>query len=206
MIDKCYIYILTSPSGKKYVGQTTSIKKRFENYRNLRRLTQIKLSAAILKYGWDNFIKEEIEFINITQEELDGLEIEYIKKYDSFNNGYNCTIGGSGKRIHNTEEERLIARKISQEKHRELHLDKIREAKRKYSRSVRGKLKQKECYTDNYLKNKDIIASRNKQYILDNKEKHLERRRKYYLKNKEKENARCREFYWKKKLELQNDK
>ncbi len=50
-----------------------------------------KLYAAIRKHGWDNFTKEIIA-------ELQGSraaqvqELYYITEYDSFHNGYNCTL------------------------------------------------------------------------------------------------------------------
>lgn len=57
---------------------------------------------ALNKYGLENFeysILETItpnENINIKEivKKLNDLEVFYIQKYDSFNNGYNLTIGG----------------------------------------------------------------------------------------------------------------
>ena len=203
IIKVAYIYILTSPSGKKYIGQTTNFKKRFETYKNIRKRihTQVKLGKALEKYGFENFIIETIEFNNITEEELDKLEIDYIKKHDSYNNGYNCTIGGGGKRVHCSEEERILAVKKSALKYKILHPDRIKESKLKYNRSEIGQLKQKESYKKRYLNDKKQITEYNKLYIQNNKEEHLARRRKYHELNKEKENARCREYYNKKKKE-----
>lgn len=50
---------------------------------------------AIRKYGWEVFKWEVIDRAE-NYENLIQLEIEYIKKYDSFNNGYNSTLGGEG--------------------------------------------------------------------------------------------------------------
>jgi group I intron endonuclease len=200
-IDKCYIYVLTSPSGRKYVGQTINLNKRFEEYRNQRIWQQIKIFSAIKKYGWDNFNIEIIEFNNLTQKELDDLEIYYIKRWDSYVNGYNCTIGGLGKRVHYTIEERKLARLENLKRYREKNKEKIRKSNARYQSSNLGIATKKEYYEKYYSKNKKIIAEKNKQYINNNKEKHLERRRRYHLSHKEVENQRCRNYYNKKKLE-----
>lgn len=54
-----------------------------------------KFRNAILKYGWNNF-EHIIFFENIEDSEAKQLEKEYIKKYNSIKNGYNCTEGGDG--------------------------------------------------------------------------------------------------------------
>ncbi|MGN1326694.1 MAG: NUMOD3 domain-containing DNA-binding protein, partial [Clostridia bacterium] len=56
------------------------------------------------KYGWDNF-KHEILFDNLSKEEADILEIEFIKKYNSMNKefGFNIENGGYGKGKHSIE-------------------------------------------------------------------------------------------------------
>lgn len=52
---------------------------------------------AIQKYGWDNF-SSEILLSNLTQEEANAKEIEFISYYNSANKnyGYNLTLGGDG--------------------------------------------------------------------------------------------------------------
>lgn len=98
------IYIFKNNiNGKCYIGQGVSLRKRikhhFSNIRTQR--YDLPLYRAINKYGLHNFTIDILEsFIpdNISNEELikklDKLEIEYIKKYNSYHNGYNCTIGG----------------------------------------------------------------------------------------------------------------
>lgn len=71
-----------------------------------------KFCRAIKKWGWDAFEVEVLVEGIETMEELNKLEIEYIKKYDSYNNGYNSTLGGGNLcGYHHTEETK---RKISE--------------------------------------------------------------------------------------------
>ena len=107
------IYKLTSPSGKSYVGQTTNLKDRKRCFYNPNKYySGHKLDNAIKKYGIENFKYEIV--IQIVESDkfklrkkLDELEIYYIEKYDSYNNGYNMTLGGSGsKGCFQTEESR----------------------------------------------------------------------------------------------------
>lgn len=98
------IYKLTSPSGKIYIGQTVNFKDRYSVYKR-RKENSIgkKLFHALNKYnGIENFEVEILAKIIITEdllnlrETLKNLEISFIKEYDSFNTGYNLTIGGEG--------------------------------------------------------------------------------------------------------------
>jgi group I intron endonuclease len=96
------IYKLTSPSGKCYIGQTTDAKARKREFYNPNKYySGHKLDNAIKKYKAENFTYEVL--INIKESDkfklrkiLDELEVFYIKKFDSYNNGYNMTLGGSG--------------------------------------------------------------------------------------------------------------
>ena len=113
------IYCLTSPSGKKYVGQCvkqlSSGKKwgyiqrwkdhiRDANTKNYCR----QLNNAINKYGSENFTIEVIKECNIY--ELNYYEEHYIKLYNTLSpNGYNLTSGGSVCR--QSEETQILKRK-----------------------------------------------------------------------------------------------
>lgn len=96
---KCYIYkIINNVTEEKYVGQTTNFSRRIKDHKEALRVNRHKnpkLQASWNKYGEENFsiIKEEFD---LTKEELDKKEIEEIEKEDSFNNGFNLTIGGDG--------------------------------------------------------------------------------------------------------------
>lgn len=89
---KSGIYMLTSPSGKHYIGQSINIKKRIASYKRLNCKKQEFIYHALCKYGFDNFIIEVLEYCD--EDKLNELEIFYINKYNSLSpNGYNLTTG-----------------------------------------------------------------------------------------------------------------
>lgn len=98
------IYKLTSPSGKSYIGQTIDQKRRKSNFYNTNcYYSGHRLDNAIKKYGVNAFTYEIIiQVIEDSREllraKLDELEKYYIEKFDSYKNGYNMTLGGSGTR------------------------------------------------------------------------------------------------------------
>lgn len=105
------IYKYTSPSNKCYIGQTIREKIRKRSHKNaaLNENVQTKFARAIRKYGWDNFTYEVLFTIdnddkNRVKEKLDFMERYYIRKFDSYNNGYNMTEGGEGGSGKHTEE------------------------------------------------------------------------------------------------------
>lgn len=97
---KCYIYfIINNVTSQRYVGQTTNFTRRkAEHLLKLKenRHPNPKLQNAYNKYGLENFTIQKIQFDDITKEELNEQEIYYIKKYNSFESGYNLTEGGAG--------------------------------------------------------------------------------------------------------------
>ena len=103
--NKSGIYLFTNTINNKcYIGQSISLRKRLLTH--LRNVINKKynnpLYKAINKYGIDVFEVTIIKFIdkNLPKQDLrkilDELEIKYIFKYDSYNNGYNQTKGGDG--------------------------------------------------------------------------------------------------------------
>ncbi len=88
------IYKITSPSGKIYIGQTINIDVRTCKYKNLNCINQFRLYKSIKKYTWEQHIIEVIEETDV--ESLDEKEIKWIKFYNSFKIGLNCTEGGRG--------------------------------------------------------------------------------------------------------------
>ena len=84
-----------------YIGQTKmKFKKRYWNHSwklNNNIHDNIHLQNAWNKYGYNDFVFEIIHIID-KNENMNDLEIGYIKKYNSFKNGFNLTIGGEGKK------------------------------------------------------------------------------------------------------------
>ena len=90
------IYKITSPSGKIYIGQSRHCLYRWKyHYSKLYCKRQRHLYNSLLKYGFDNHVFEILE--RCALEELDDLEIKYIKQYDSTNKtiGMNLRVGGN---------------------------------------------------------------------------------------------------------------
>lgn len=94
-----YIYrIYCKQNGESYIGQTIDLRRRkYQHYYKLSNNIHVnpKLQAAWNKYGESNFTFEYWQFDNITKEQLNELEIKYIDKYNSLNNGFNLTPGGT---------------------------------------------------------------------------------------------------------------
>ncbi len=96
---KWCVYKHTSyESGKSYIGITSQEpQKRWGKNGSayLSKPSNKHWKNAIRKYGWDGFSHEILEG-NLTKSEANEKEKYYIKKYDSYNNGYNDTLGGDG--------------------------------------------------------------------------------------------------------------
>lgn len=100
-----YIYqIINKVNGLRYIGKTIDINKRrqkhFQQLKDNKHINK-KLQAAWNKYGQDNFDFIYETFNIETNEELNLLEKLYIRKFNSFENGYNLTEGGDGGEIRN---------------------------------------------------------------------------------------------------------
>jgi group I intron endonuclease len=118
-MKKGYIYKITSPTGKVYIGKTTNIVNRKSSYKCLHCKGQKILYHSLLKYGLSGHSFEIIhEGRGYTTDELSKLESYYIIKFNSYNkwneNGMNLTLGGDGCRIEHHSEE--TKKKISESK------------------------------------------------------------------------------------------
>lgn len=96
------IYCYTSPSGKKYIGQTVNERHRKNDFTNLNIpycRKGGKIDNARKKYGPENFIYEVIEEYDLPEKELheklNDREIFYIALYNTTKIGYNISKGGS---------------------------------------------------------------------------------------------------------------
>lgn len=89
------IYLITSPSGKQYIGQTMrGIKVRWiEHYTSTKNTILVK---AIKKYGYENFTIICLER-TYNKDKANQLEKFYIEKLNTFfPNGYNMSSAGGG--------------------------------------------------------------------------------------------------------------
>ena len=93
---KTGIYCITNNiNQKKYIGQSVNIYRRWGQHKSdcFNSVSHnYHLYRAIRKYGLNNFSFEILEICE--KEELDEKEIYYINLYDTYNNGYNSTLGG----------------------------------------------------------------------------------------------------------------
>lgn len=116
MIGYIY-YCINKINGKRYVGQTMNFKNRkSQHLSELRKGTHHshKLQRAFNKYGEDNF-NWQVEMYELDSiDALYKLEIDKIKEYDSYQNGYNETLGGDGNRLLFSFEEASLIYEILQ--------------------------------------------------------------------------------------------
>lgn len=86
-----YVHINKKDDYKAYVEISKNPKKRWRNGEGYK--GQDKFYYAIKKYGWNSF-QHIILLQDLSLEEAWAKEKEYIKKYDSINDGYNVHEGG----------------------------------------------------------------------------------------------------------------
>lgn len=90
------IYKITAKhSGKIYIGQSNDIYARWKSHwKQVNSGDSSYIHNAMRKYGKDGFTYEIIE--KCSQNVINEREKYWIKYYDSYNNGYNLTLGGEG--------------------------------------------------------------------------------------------------------------
>jgi group I intron endonuclease len=89
--EKCYV----GQTGQKIENRWKKEGRAYLDIVTNGKYKHPKFAPAILKYGWNNF-DHIILAENLSLKESNRLEKEMIIKYNSFNNGYNSTIGGDG--------------------------------------------------------------------------------------------------------------
>ena len=133
------VYIHTFPNGKKYVGISSNVKRRFRNGKGYER--QPIMMNAILKYGWE-CVLTEIICTGLSEAEAKSEEIRMIAEYRTAERefGYNQTLGGEGAngRTVSPENRRKTGERMSKI-HKGVPLSE--EHKRKISDSLKGKEK-----------------------------------------------------------------
>jgi group I intron endonuclease len=99
--------IINMKNGKCYVGKTyAGFYIRLSRHISDSKREDRPLYRAIRKYGLNSFSAEILG--EYPSNLLESKEIEYIKYYDSFNNGYNATLGGEGHKLLDIDEKAVI--------------------------------------------------------------------------------------------------
>ena len=96
--DKSYIGQTVNGFNKRYPSKGIGIKRYYnfnKKMQNIGRYYNCHLQCSIEKYGFDAFKVDEIIDFAFSKEELNIKEKMYIQIYDTINNGYNETSGGS---------------------------------------------------------------------------------------------------------------
>lgn len=116
-----------------YIGQSSNIYKRVNShhlyeYKNENNgCYYTKFYSALRKYGLDNFEVFLLEECDI--EKLNEREIYYISKFNSYNHGYNSTLGGQSLSENLFSKETEQKRAQTREKNSSLKSDKHPRAK-----------------------------------------------------------------------------
>lgn len=88
----CGIYKITNKiTNQSYIGQSIFIERRWKEH--MTHKGSKDLEEDFDKYGITNFTFEILEICE--EKELNEKEIYWIKQYDSYNNGYNKSEGGT---------------------------------------------------------------------------------------------------------------
>jgi group I intron endonuclease len=107
---KGFIYKITSPNGKIYIGQTLNFKNRKYYYKSGNFKKQTKLWNNVNYYNWSPIDTIEILeecLCDPNKQTLNEREKFWISHFDSFKNGLNCNEGGEGNIGYKFSEETL---------------------------------------------------------------------------------------------------
>lgn len=165
-MDTWTVYMHISPSGKKYIGITSSrVENRWKN--GLGYKSQL-FYRAIQKYGWEN-IEHIILAEGLTKQKAEDMEKELIAQYNTRTpNGYNLSNGGLGSSGHLMTEE---GRKILSEKLKGRKISAETIQKRKERLKNRSEAETRRIYSiisSKMLGGKHSSAKRIDRYTLDN--------------------------------------
>lgn len=168
------IYKYTSPSGKCYIGQTIHEHTRKQSHKHSAEIgVDTVFYRAVRKYGWNNFTYEVLFTIDNddktrVKQKLDFMECYYIRKFDTYNNGYNMTLGGEGISGNNYHTEEFKQRLSERMKTNNPAFHMTDEWRQHIGDSQRGKKKSDEfkqqrserMKQNNPMKNPDVVAKR----------------------------------------------
>ena len=130
-------------NGKQYVGQTIQeLHKRWYEHRREKAKYSI-IHRAILKYGEENFIIEQLTTAD-NQEELNDLEMKIIKFFNCLTpNGYNIREGGGNSKL-SEETKRKVSEALKGRPAHNKGIPMSEGAKKNMSDSQKGKIRSEE--------------------------------------------------------------
>lgn len=157
--------VINEIDNKIYIGQTkTKLNQRKISHKwRMKEGVKTHFYNALRKYGWNNFQWSVLCEEEYDKKRINKLEKYYIYFYDSFNNGYNMTIGGFKNFI--TDE---IRKKLSDAQKRRFEKP---EERAKISKLHKGKTltleHRKKC--SEKLKGKNNPNYKHGDYVIENK-------------------------------------
>lgn len=83
-------------TGKIYIGFDSSWPNRKKHHLHKYRTINTRFYHSIRKHGWENFEWEIIYQSKDYEHCLNVMEPHFIKEHNTFNSGYNMTLGGDG--------------------------------------------------------------------------------------------------------------
>lgn len=125
--------IENSVNGRKYIGQSTDIEKRWRQHRQKLRNgkhNNMHLQRAWEEYGETAFLFYVLELCD--EMSLSAREIYYIEKFNSFESGYNMTQEGEGTRscLHTEEYKKRMSEMFAGRHFSDETIRKMSEAKK----------------------------------------------------------------------------
>lgn len=81
-------------TNKSYIGFTNDFERRKIQHKSDSKSSNSKFYLAIRKHGWKSFEWSVVYQSYNREHTLKEMEPYFIEQYDSFNNGYNSTLGG----------------------------------------------------------------------------------------------------------------
>jgi len=194
-----YIYKISFPNGKHYIGLTqTSIEKRTKEHKTCAKSGNTRyLYIALRKYEMVDTLELIVIDTADTLEELCEKEMRYIQVYNSYyinKKGYNMTHGGEGANGYIHTEEDNIKNSERTKRYYEEHPDAGKEhsekLKKRYKEHPEARERMSEISTE-YWKNSDAREQQSK-ILKKHHEEHpelrqqmSERTKKYYEDNPE---------------------
>ena len=163
-----YIYkISNSINDKLYIGKTcTTLSNRWSHHISDYTKYDWHLYRAMRKYGIENFSIELVE--ECEDNKLNEQEQYWINYYNSYNNGYNMTLGGEGASGNNYHTKEFKQRLSERMKTNNPAYNMTDEWRQHIGDSQRGKKRSDEfkqqrsekMKQNNPMKNPDVVAKR----------------------------------------------